>query len=224
MNHVVPLPDPGRLPVLARLHHLPTAAGMTIPFVTRTHRDPHHPVWGAVDSVRHRAAFERGLCQVCGLPLEHRVVVFARPDDWLRGVALEPGLHPECAWYSSRVCPMLATRLYRYRSNASTAHYRHCDDPACHCRLWKPPDRDPRQASREGRPADAWYALWIARDHYTVVRHPGDERTPPHIGILLEGVPVLAVRKIRDATEPTDRTVLDALAAQMAMTRLLTRE
>ncbi|WP_433521550.1 hypothetical protein ACQPZ2_30135 [Nocardia pseudovaccinii] len=104
-----------------RLMHAPTSHGLVVPFITLAHRDRSQPIWGALDPVRRLHAFTRKLCQVCGDPLQiygepfgDRVVLYLRPSDYLRGIAVEPGAHPECGHYSQRACPMLHGRSSRY--------------------------------------------------------------------------------------------------------------
>ncbi|MFE9322635.1 hypothetical protein ACFYOW_16825 [Nocardia sp. NPDC006982] len=80
--------------------HAPTSHGLVVPYITLAHRDRSHPVWGALDPVRRLHALTRKLCQVCGQPLQiygepfgDRVVLYLRPSDYLRGIAVEPGVH-----------------------------------------------------------------------------------------------------------------------------------
>jgi hypothetical protein len=47
------------------------------------------------------------------VPLSDWVVRYLRSADYLRGVAVEPGIHPDCAQYSVLACPMLVLREFR---------------------------------------------------------------------------------------------------------------
>ncbi|MFB7720171.1 hypothetical protein [Nocardia sp. NPDC056100] len=138
MNSDVPSSNSSRPPIPARLHDKPTAQGLTIPYLTLCHRGRLAPVWGAIDPHRYALVLTLRLCQVCGENLGdgegpgNRVIVFVRPQDWLRGVGPEPGVHPECAAYSIRACPMLVPRQFtnsevailvnRRASRSSTGH------------------------------------------------------------------------------------------------------
>ncbi|WP_157186692.1 hypothetical protein [Nocardia jiangxiensis] len=234
MDSVVPSPGSPRPPILARLHDAPTAHGLTIPFITLCHRQRRDPIWGAIDPTHLHLVFSFALCQVCGKSFGDRVVVLLRPQDWALGVAPEPGLHPECCSYAVRGCPVLAGRITHYRSRAAAARITRCDDPACECRIWLPPETGSQEDLRAGKPIDDWYAVWLDRDDYQIIHHHrGDENTPSLTGVRMRGVPLLAIRKIRDATpdpgqdESTDRsmpTVLDLLATQIALDRLTTSE
>ncbi|WP_067903714.1 hypothetical protein [Nocardia vaccinii] len=231
MDSVVPASGSARPPILARLHDAPTAGGVTIPFVTLCHRGRRDPIWGAIDPAHLDLVFSFALCQVCGQRLRDRVVVLLRPQDWVLGVAPEPGLHPECAAYAARGCPVLAGRITHYRSRAAAARLTRCDDPACECRVWLPPQTGYPEDRRAGKPIDDWYAVWLDRDDYQIVHHRGDENTPSLTGVRMRGVRLLAIRKVRDATPAPDQdgdtgrgapTVLDLLAVQVAPDRLST--
>lgn len=118
MNSAAPSPNSSRPQIPARLHNAPTAQGLAIPHLTLCHRDQTSPVWGAIDPERYALVLSLRLCQVCGEGLGNgagpgqQVVVFVRPQDWVRGVGPEAGLHPECAAYSTRACPMLVPRQF----------------------------------------------------------------------------------------------------------------
>ncbi|MEV0027831.1 hypothetical protein [Nocardia sp. NPDC050793] len=153
-------PGSTRVPVLVRLSNKPTAAGMVVPFVTLAHRDRSRPVWGKLDHTRLQKILWHKLCQICGDPLTERVVLYIRPSDYLRGLTPEPGMHPECGWYSTRACPMLAGAVHRYNPHPPES-FGPCEDPECGCRRWVVPEPDPRDGTREGKPAEAWYEAWL---------------------------------------------------------------
>ncbi|MFQ6331675.1 hypothetical protein ACLMAL_36905 [Nocardia sp. CWNU-33] len=113
---------------------------------------------------------------------------------------------------------MLAGRSHRYNPNPAERFSR-CDDPACRCAVWAVPDRDPREPARKGQPAEAWYEAWIPLSDYTIVSDPGDDTTPPVIGVDLHNARLLKVRKVRDAAPSTDQPI-DLLAALIAGRRL----
>ncbi|WP_433566877.1 hypothetical protein ACQP1O_17815 [Nocardia sp. CA-151230] len=185
-------------------------------------------MWGAIDPGRYAVVLALRLCQVCGEELGdgegpgNRVVVFLRPQDWIRGIAPEPGLHPECAAYSTRGCPMLAGRMTTYRSNAVAARITPCDDPECDCRQWTAPGPESDEATRAGKPADQWYSVLIDARDYQIVHYRADESEPSGYGVTLRGIQVLRLRKIRGTAEH-ERTVLDLVAAALDLTRLTHR-
>lgn len=217
--HDPALPSPSvRPPTLARLHNQPTAHGLTIPYITLRHRGDNRPVWGAIDPVRLHRVWARRLCQVCCDPLtdhkplaDHdRVVVMVRPLDWTHRLGPEPGLHPECARYSTRGCPALNGVLTHYRSHPAVARTYRCSDPTCHCAAWQP--ADPAQDSvRAGKPLGRWYALWLEADQYRIRQRPGDAGTPTLTGVDLRHVHPLAIRKVRDASPEPGNSEHDAV-------------
>jgi hypothetical protein len=203
------------------LAHAPLSQGLVVPHITLAHRDRTRPVWGKLDHLRLRETLSRRLCQVCGQPLEDLVVLYIRPADHLRGIAPEPGVHPECGHYSRQACPMLAGRQSRYNPHPPEK-FTPCQDPDCPCRRWQANERDPREAPREGQPADAWYEIWIPLSEYTVAHDPGTDSAPPGIGINLRGVTLLKIRKVRDAAVAADGPPLpiDLLPSYAAFAKL----
>ncbi|MEV0297133.1 hypothetical protein [Nocardia sp. NPDC050710] len=140
-------------------------------------------------------------CQICAQPLTDRVVLFIRSADYLHGLTKEPGSHPECGHYARRACPMLSSQQRHYHANPSVRFAR-CDDPDCECRFWRPRETDPRDPPNDGRPAEAWYEAWIDIADYEVIEDPGTETRAPAVGIKLEGVRFLRLRKVRDSAAP----------------------
>ncbi|WP_406274531.1 hypothetical protein OH799_01360 [Nocardia sp. NBC_00881] len=212
---------PARPPVPMRLAHQPVSQGLVVPHITLAHRDRSRPVWGKVDPERLWDTFSRKLCQICGQGLGDRVVLFIRPADYLHGLAVEPGCHPECGRYSSRACPMLAARQNRYNPHPRE-RFNRCSDPACNCWQWRASEPDPREAPREGQPAEAWYEASISIAEYSVIHDPGTADTPPAVGINLRGVELLKLRKVRDAAPAADRQSqpVDLLASIVAVRAL----
>ncbi|MEU7764988.1 hypothetical protein AB0B25_07675 [Nocardia sp. NPDC049190] len=202
------------------LSQAPLAQGMVVPHITLAHRDRSRPVWGKIDPTRLLDTFQRKLCQICGQRLGDRVLLYIRPSDYLRGLAVEPGVHPACGYYSRRVCPMLAGRVHRYNPNPSDRFTR-CDDPSCGCVRWVPADPDPREAPRSGKPADAWYEAWLDLDDYRIVSDPGNERTPAAVGVNLRDARLLKLRKVRDAAPGSDhQQPVDLLAGIIAVRKI----
>lgn len=207
-----------RVPILARLAHAPVSAGLVVPYITLAHRDRTRPVWGNIDPHRLGEVLHHKKCQVCGERLYDTLVLMIRPSDYLRGVAVEPGLHPECAWYSRRACVMLAGYVDRYNPVGNTP-LNLCGDPLCRCQYWAPADNT--APGREGKPAEAWYEAWIRLDDYDVFTVPADESGPAATGIALRGVPFLRLRKLRDpAPNSGDSQPVDLLAAFIATRKL----
>lgn len=211
---VPPSPSgPDRVPVPARLAAARRARGLVVPFITLSHRDPARPVWGMLDPARAHHVLWGKCCQICGQPLTDRVVVFIRSSDYLRGLSIEPGLHPECAHYSRRACPMLAGQQHHYHPNPAL-RLAHCGDPTCRCRAWRDRDPDSRERPNDGRPVEAWYEAWIGIADYQVIADPGSQSSDPAVGIKLTGVRFLRLRKVRHSAAPdTGNPAFEALDA-----------
>lgn len=221
MSHFPSTPHPtSEVRVPARLQSAPTAQGMVVPHVTLAHRDRRRPVWGQLDQARLLDVLSHNLCQVCGQPLTDPVMLFLRPADYLFGIAVEPGLHPECGRYSTQACPMLAGRTDRYNPVRRDT-YRACDDPHCHCTRWRFSMPDPREAQREGRPAEAWYQATISLDDYHIVSEPGTDTTPPTVGIDLRHPHFHDLNRLRSAAPGSDDQQPNDLLAVLATLRTL---
>ncbi|WP_280423708.1 hypothetical protein [Nocardia carnea] len=222
MNPSIPplVPDDEPTIVPSRLRSAPTAQGMIVPFVTVAHRDRSKPVWGQLDGSRLRAALVEQLCQICGEPLDDPVVVFVRPADYLRGIAVEPATHRECGTYSTQTCPMLAARTHRYNP-VPRDRFTRCEDPACHCRYWARGEPEPSETPREGQPAEAWYEVEIALADYRIIDDPDTRRSPAGVGIDLRHPTFRTIRRIRDSAPGTaDHQPADLLATLIAVREL----
>ncbi|WP_157125009.1 hypothetical protein, partial [Nocardia pseudovaccinii] len=209
--------------------HAPTSHGLVVPYITLAHRDRSQPVWGALDPVRRLHALTRKLCQVCGETLQiygepfgDRVVLYLRPSDYLRGIAVEPGVHQECGHYSQRACPTLHGRSTRYNPSSLGERLTRCDDLECGCARWTVTETPPTTPTREGQPAEAWYQAWLALSDYTIVSDPGNDNVAPALGVDIRNARLLKLRKIRDATPTnTGDRPMDLLATLITARGLL---
>lgn len=193
--------EPRALPEALRA--APMSQGMAVPYITLAHRDrSDRPAWGNVDLIRLREVLDRALCQICGTPLGEQVILFILPSDFRQGLTVEPGLHPACAEYSARTCPLLAGRMHRYHRHPAQRLTR-CADPRCHCWGWVPPRPDP---ARDGAPTEAWYELRLPLSEYRVITVPGTDNRPAVTGIDLKTPRLMhRIRKIRDAAGASQR-------------------
>ena len=142
-------------PVPARLAHRPTVGGLVVPWISVTHSTGH--VLGAVHGKRRDLCLRDILCQTCGQELLHRAVLFVRQADIRAGYTAEPAMHPECAAYSAKACPMLTGAMPHYRSHPVRIPGG-CPDPGCECEGWITAED---AHTRAGAPADPWEAWWI---------------------------------------------------------------
>lgn len=153
-------------PIPARLAHRPTVGGLVVPWITVQHADGGAAL-GAVHASRQDLCVRKRLCQIDGQPLGSRIVLFARQSDLDRRFVAEPGLHPECADYSARACPMLAGRMDHYRTAPRNLAGKPCAVPGCDCAGWVAHD-DPDDSARVGHSAERFFAVWIHADQYRV--------------------------------------------------------
>lgn len=155
-------------PIPATLAERPTVGGLVIPWVNVRLAD------GGVDfRGQHRAraeqAIARALCQVCGQPLDpDRAVLLGGPAQLRSLLFGEPPLHPTCAAYTARACPMVAGRMTHHPDRPQVSHGprgQACPTPGCDCDGWisaPGPERDGARA------ADPWWALIVSA--YTPIR------------------------------------------------------
>lgn len=204
--------DPVRPPIPATCESRPTVAGVVIPWANV------HLADGGVDfRSQHESKVQRcwieGRCQVCGKRIaEPPFVLLGGP----RQVAMlqfdEPPMHPECAAYVSRACPMVAGRLERYADRDVVSEGPRgatCVEPGCNCGGWVPtPGLTPGPG---GDPAHDWYAVYVSSYSLGVTE---DRRDRVHSGIV-ERAQVLAIRHVSapGAGRMWERTTLDQAAA-----------
>jgi hypothetical protein len=172
--------EPVRPPIPLALAHRPTVGGLVVPWVNITLADGGVDFRGIHNSKWLRA-WQAGLCQVCGNPLlGHVAVVLLGGPNQLASYFDEAPLHPWCASYTAKACPMVAGRLERYaaRPQVSEGHRgKACPEPGCDCGGWQ--HHGPARP-HGGDPAHQWWAVWC-RSYSLAV-------TPQ--GRLLGGVPV----------------------------------
>lgn len=178
VSHPDSHPDSGHVPIPLALAHLPVVAGLAVPWITPPLPDGRYP-FGVIDHTRQATCLRERRCQVCGKPLGRRIVFLVRDVDLERGMTSEPGLHPVCAWYSARACPMVAGRMDHYRASARNLPGLPAGSP--------PPDSDPQDedplsalltaahaaaqsVARRGQPAEPWSTAWVSG--YDVIWDP----------------------------------------------------
>lgn len=193
-----------------RMAARPVVGGLAAPWVSAHHTDGT-PVLGLMDGSRQSACLIRRWCQACGQQLSSPLVLLARTRDFAAGYVAEPGLHPECAAYTTACCPMLTGTMRRYRATPRPASQLRCGDPACPCRAWAPAADS---HNRSGHAAEAFATVWIQLADYRIHRasHGGSPA-----GITLTGI-----RKIRLLPAPPGARVEAEGARQLAALALLT--
>ena len=161
-------------PIPLSLQHLPTAGGLVVPWITPRTADGRY-LFGTVDRDRMERALRYRWCGICGQQLEDRAVLMMRLSDLPRQCTSEPALHPWCAAYTSKACPMIAGRLDHYRSSL----------PELDTNMLPAPDA----AARQGAPAEPWFAVWL--DDYRVITDHGN------LAASYAGIKPLRIRPVR---------------------------
>lgn len=163
-----------RPPVPVICAHRPTVGGLVKPWVNVELAD------GGVDfrsrhTTRLVVCFRRGLCQVCGRPLNddtHGCLFLGGPDQLRTLVFDEAPLHRQCAVYTSHACPMVAGRMDHVPSGpllSEGARGKACSKPGCDCGGWVQQDGDRPTPTEPHR----WYAVTVSG--YTVAFDPRGE-------------------------------------------------
>jgi hypothetical protein len=149
------------VPIPARLAHRPTVGGLVQPWMNVALAD------GGVDFRSHHRSraqlcWAENRCQVDGELLTRPAVLFGGPNQLRRLLFDEPALHPECAVYASKACPMVAGQLTHYAAHGIVSagpRGQRCPDPDCDCGGWV--QNDP-PAGLAGAPAHPWYAVYVS--------------------------------------------------------------
>lgn len=151
---------PAPPPIPMRLAHRPTRNGLVVPYVSMTGTDGT----AYLGQTRGKAVAECVVnyrCQICGRPLDRtRPLLFLVTQQVIdEAFSTEPALHPECAAYSIKACPMVAGRMRTYAKHQADLAGRPCDDPECGC------DGIVSTANGlAGQAAPAWFRAWY-RDY-----------------------------------------------------------
>jgi hypothetical protein len=171
-----------------RCAHRPQVAGMVVPWTTLQHPHTGHLLGRAVHELMVACVRSR-ICQICGEPLEDRAVLLCRQRDLAAGYAPEPAMHPECAAYAAKACPMLNGRMTHHRAHPRDLAAMTCQDPGCPCHaLGSGPD----EHARAGHPAEEFVAVWLEPHHI----RPRVDEDGHVLGTALRDVPFLRLRPV----------------------------
>lgn len=170
-------------PIPQFLAHLPTRNGLVVPYISLELGGRVH--FGQTRGIRVAECFVSDLCQICGRSIEHRPYLFlatqAMIDD---GFSSEPPLHPVCAAYSVKACPMVGGRLAAYAKHQANLDGAPCPDPDCSC-AGIVSNGGPGQP---GEPAKPWFQAWY-RNYAVGVRDASKPLTVGNItGAVLAGL------------------------------------
>lgn len=149
------------VPIPARLEARPRQGGLVVPWISVQLADGTYD-FGNVHNTRASLCFTQSRCQLDGERITGVPMVFFVSEPNLDGMTTqEPPVHPECAAYSRRACPMVAGSMKRYRRTPSRSHGpagSKCFEPGCDCEGWV---RTPGQGdTNAGLPAERWFMVW----------------------------------------------------------------
>lgn len=144
---------PAPPPVPEFLAHRPTRSGLVVPYISLELGG--HTYLGQTRGIRAAECLVGGLCQICGRRIEHRPYLFLATQHMIDDrFSPEPPLHPVCAAYSVKACPMVSGRMATYAKHQADLAGTPCEDPDCGC---------PGLVSgggRAGDPSEPWFQVW----------------------------------------------------------------
>lgn len=179
-------------PIPARLAHRPTRSGLAVPYISM--EIDGQALLGEVRGIRVAECVVNRLCQACGQKILQRPFVFLVTQQMLDdGFSPEPPLHPECAAYSIKACPMVAGRMPTY-SRAERDHTgKPCTVEGCDCG-----GIVTHNEGKRGEPSVPWFSAWIP-DYQIAVRSTELPLVVGNVnGCLFTGAPV----KVRPVPRP----------------------
>lgn len=149
------------IPVPFRLESRPRQGGLIVPWVSVSLADGTYD-FGNMHNTRAGICFTQTRCQIDGDLIQPQPIVFFVSEPNLDDMTTtEPPVHPECAAYSRRACPMVAGQMKHYRRTPSRAYGPAggaCPEPGCECGGWIP---TPGQGdTNAGKPAERWFMVW----------------------------------------------------------------
>ncbi len=144
------------LPIPQRCASRPTLGGLVVPYISLVAEGRAH--LGGTHGKRVAECVANYLCQVCGQPLGDPPYLFLATQAMIEeGFSSEPALHPECAAYSVKACPMVAGRMSAYNQHPHDVTGAPCNEPGCDCGGWASD-----QSHVAGKPAEAWFRVWVS--------------------------------------------------------------
>jgi hypothetical protein len=178
-------------PIPQRCADRPVVGGLVVPYISLV-ADGRTRL-GGTRGIRVAECVVRGLCQICGQPLTDRPILFLATQTMIdEGFSSEPALHPECAAYSVKACPMVAGRTATYNRHPHDATGQHCGVDGCECGGWTT-----AEGGKAGEPAEAWFRVWVSG--YAIgVREPGPVTVGNVTGCVFTGR-VVKVRQVAAA-------------------------
>lgn len=147
------------IPIPARCADRPIVSGLVVPYITL--EIDGKTMWGETRGKYVTECIVERRCQLDGQPLGEKFVFLLTQRHLDEKFTREPALHPECAAYAQRACPMIAGRMAHYSWVRREHTGKKCEVPGCGCAGWIT-----QKADNRGRPAEPWFAAWVT--DYTI--------------------------------------------------------
>jgi hypothetical protein len=145
------MPD---IPIPERLAARPVRSGLVVPYISL--ETDGRVMFGQTRGIRVGECIVNGLCQTCGQRLGPKMV-FAVTERMLADrFTGEPAMHPECAAYSAKACPMIGGRMAAYAPHPKSVTGQPCDVPGCDCGGWVS-----GSTGKAGSAAVPWFTAWF---------------------------------------------------------------
>jgi len=174
-----------------RCESRPLLGGLVVPYISLVAEGRTH--LGGTHGKRVAECVAHYLCQVCGQRLGDPPYLFLATQTMIdEGFSGEPALHPECAAYSAKACPMVAGRMATYSKHPHDVTGTACNEPGCGCGGWVSDE-----SANAGRPAPSWFRVWV-RTYAIGVKEPGPVTVGNVSGCVFKGQ-IVKVRPVARA-------------------------
>lgn len=178
-------------PIPQRCADRPLLGGLVVPYISLVAEGRTH--LGGTHGKRVAECVANYLCQVCGQPLGDPPYLFLATQTMTdEGFSSEPALHPECAAYSVKACPMVAGRMSAYNQHPHDVAGQSCGVAGCDCGGWSSD-----QSHVAGKPAEPWFRVWV-RSYAIGVKERGPITVGNVTGCVFKGQ-VIRVRPVAPA-------------------------
>lgn len=182
--------DVTRPPIPVQLADRPVQGGIVVPWINVNLADGGYD-FRAPHRVKVKRCWTERRCQICGEFIVAVFVLFGGPNQIADWTFDEPPMHPVCAMYAAKACPMVAGRRATYAATAPVSHGKRgqaCPVNGCNCAGWV----SDGGAGHPGEPAHSWYAVWA--DNYALAVRPD--------GMLHGGQLIGGPKRVRHLSDP----------------------
>lgn len=178
-------------PIPQRCIDRPVLGGLVVPYISLVAEGRTH--LGGTHGIRVAECVANYLCQIDGQPLGDPPYLFLATQTMIdEGFSGEPALHPECAAYSVKACPMVAGRMLAYSKHPHDPSGKPCNLAGCDCGGWTS-----SQGANAGKSAEPWFRVWV-RTYAIGVKERGPVTVGNVTGCVFKGR-IVKVRPVGQA-------------------------